>query len=426
MIGIILTLCLGWTDGLWNGGSFQSTLQDGTQQKRHVIADKSRLREKESVIRDLFADQYRDRSVAGQAKLADDLLETALQTNDDPPGQYVLLTESIRMAIASGNTAAACQSTEQMILRFQVDPLKARCELIDDLARIIKNPDSWDQLKTHVRPLIHSAIKTNDFESAEQLLQSLNRGARRANDTFLVETTLSKLKSLKLIARQHASIQSHFKTLEQIPDDPTANQAVGEYRCFWKQDFESGLPNLAKGTDERMRSIAAAELDGASDNSVRIEIADQWWAVGGDLRGDSAKAAITHAVELYRVSAESAQGIDKKRIESRIADFEAASLAALPNSLKAVFGKPWRVTWENGHATWERTVFAEDGSMRSFAQNRTWNNRFVIHNNTIRILSATKEFVFTIEFYGSNLVCRKFDAKTGKPLDRGMGILLND
>ncbi len=407
-------------------GAFANSAQEETQTKRHAIPDKSEQREKLSVIRDLFADQYKDRSLAGQTKLADDLLETARQTQDDPVGQFVLFSEALQVAIESGNVPAACQSSAQLIRRFVVESTEVRTDLIEAISKTLKKPEDWDQLKTEINSWIAEQIETNEFKSAEQLLGSLNKGARRTNDTFLVETTLSRIKALKGMARQFSSVKSHLKKLELAPDDATANQAVGEFRCFWKQDFETGLANLAKGTDQQLQALATTELKGFSDNADRIRAANQWWTIGESLRGDQSQSAIAHAVDLYRASVEEAQGVDKKQIESRISQFEAMALAGLPANIKAVFGKPWRITWNNGHATWEKTVFLEDGAMRSFAQNKNWNNKFVIDNNMLRILSATKEFVFTIEFYGQSLVCRKFDAKTGELLDRGTGVLLNE
>jgi hypothetical protein len=423
-IRLVTIVGLGCASVVCSNNAFANPTQEVTRPTKHAIPDKSEQREKSSVIRDIFADQYKDHSIAGQSKLADDLLETARQTKDDPVGQFVLFSEALQVAIESGNVPAACQSSDQLIQRFEVEPAKIQTDLVEGLSKTLKNPDDWDQLKSYINRQIDEQIKTNEFKSAEQLLGSLNKGARRTNDTFLVETTLSRIKALKGIARQFGSVKSQLKKLELNPDDATANQAVGEFRCFWKQDFEKGLTNLAKGTDQQMQALASAELDGFSDNAERIRAANQWWTIGENLRGDQSKSVIAHAVDLYHASVEEAQGVEKKQIELRISQFQAMALAGLPANIKAVFGKPWRITWANGHATWEKTVFSENGAMRSFAQNRIWKNTFVIDNNMLRILRVTKEFVFTIEFYGQSLVCRKFDAKTGQLLDQGTGVLL--
>ncbi len=44
------------------------------------------------------------------------------------------------------------------------------------------------------------------------------------------------------------SAQSQEK-LKESPDDPAANLAVGSYLCFNKDQWERGLPMLAKGSD---------------------------------------------------------------------------------------------------------------------------------------------------------------------------------
>lgn len=388
--------------------------------------NKSKAREKELVIRGIFAAQYKDRTVEGKSQLADELLDTARQTTDDPDSMYVLLSEAIGIAVNASNTPAACQSTELLIEKFDVDATKLRSQLIDSISKSVNDPDDWSQLKTHIRPLIDEAIDDDQFKVAEALLQSLNRGGRRVNDMFFVETSGRRLKTLKMMAREYSSTKSDRARLEKDPDDSAANQAVGEFRCFWKRDFANGLANLAKGNDEVTRSLAIDELAGFADNHHRIQIADRWWTLSQKWRGQEADTAASHAVEHYRATLKEAQGIEKKRIELRIKQYDSAKLARLAANIQGIFGKPWRVTWQNGQVPWERTVFAADGTMQSFAQNRNWNNTFVIENNVIRVLNQTKEFVFTVEFYGSSLVCRKFDVKTGQLIDRGAGVLLKE
>jgi len=52
------------------------------------------------------------------------------------------------------------------------------------------------------------------------------------------------------------AISAYAKTLPEKPDDPVSNAHLGRFTCFAKDDWERGLPMLAKGSDVGLRGLA--------------------------------------------------------------------------------------------------------------------------------------------------------------------------
>ena len=126
--------------------------------------------------------------------------------------------------------------------------------------------------------------------------------------------------------------------LTQSPDDSAANLAAGRYFCLVKEDWKTGLPHLAKGSDASMAILARREIETPpAKPDDQIALADSWWDVGQSQEGVPKLAILRHA-RLWYMKADSilTGGLNKAKIGKRLDEIakveEEKSLAAASRS----------------------------------------------------------------------------------------------
>jgi len=88
--------------------------------------------------------------------------------------------------------------------------------------------------------------------------------------------------------KEWEAVHSARDTLSETPDDAEANLTLGKYLCGDQQDWKTGLPLLAKGSNSMLAAAAKMELGGEASPIERLHIADAWFAAGtsgGDCDG---------------------------------------------------------------------------------------------------------------------------------------------
>ena len=79
------------------------------------------------------------------------------------------------------------------------------------------------------------------------------------------------------------------------PDDESANALYGEYLCYSKSDWVAGLPYLTKGSDSKVKSLAATDLTKPRRTADQNALADGWWEIADRYTAneDSLRGAIS-------------------------------------------------------------------------------------------------------------------------------------
>ena len=107
-------------------------------------------------------------------------------------------------------------------------------------------------------------------------------------------------------------------TLEQSPDDPAANRDVGCYLCFVKNNWEQGLPHLAKADDSRLREVAEMDLSSPTATADQALLGDAWWDLFVGASSVDKQHFVERAKHWYLKCADELTGLDRTRIENRL------------------------------------------------------------------------------------------------------------
>jgi hypothetical protein len=265
-------------------------LGDGpcSAQKPSIVLDKVKLpvpraadrQESEAHVIDLF-ELDKEKSLQENRVLSDQLLESGLETRDDPPMRFVLLDMSRKKAAAAGDIAASIRVIDQLATDFAIDEAAARADsihLASDVSGLAR--EQQRAIGKAGIDLIHQLLESREFAKAEAMLKMMSGIARKSRDAELFASLKRLQARVDVSADSYTVVQAAMKKLEANPDDSAASTIVGCFYFFEQEDWESAFPLLAKCDDDPLSSLARMELANPTSVEQQIKLADAWWDAG--------------------------------------------------------------------------------------------------------------------------------------------------
>ena len=106
---------------------------------------------------------------------------------------------------------------------------------------------------------------------------------------------------------------------------------MGKYQCFRRQDWKTGLPLLAQGSEAQWKSAAGKDLAAPSTAADRLQLADLWWRLADTLDEEGQAAVRRHALTWYQAALPDLAGLSRVRVEQRLKQWQDADAAAGPS-----------------------------------------------------------------------------------------------
>lgn len=228
-------------------------------------------KEAEKRIRDLFKAEFAKTLSADKLAFATTLETNARDTRDDPVARYVLI-----LLAANVNAQMA---------RFNA--------VLSDLEMITSEYEG--NTNTPLRTVLTlAASNTHNFE-------------------------LTK-------------VAEAYNTLLDKPDDAGANDVVGKYECFSRNNFVQGLAKLAKSKNAALAKLAQEDAAN-SDNTDPLSFGNRWWELAQKTSDKAEKLGWQkRAVLWYDKALPTLAGLSKASIEKHLAEFAAAEMLAHPET----------------------------------------------------------------------------------------------
>ncbi|MHB0956817.1 MAG: DUF1559 family PulG-like putative transporter [Pirellulaceae bacterium] len=294
---------------------------NATQPIRLPIPDPLSRERARELVRELYKKEYDShKKVAQQREMADRMLKQAVQMSDDPAGHYVLLETAIKIATRIGDTATAFSALDDLIASFQVDELSTTHEVLVPLAKKDRTRVGVSMQLAKSRSFIDKAVEREQFEIGESLCQIATGAARQLGDRDAANQLQRQAEFVEQSRKALRGVQRILATLGD-KDDPEAHLQAGRYYCFTKGEWEKGLPFLAKGSDSRLKQLAAAELTPPTVPADQLELADGWWNLAASEKAYQA-AFQRRAVYWYqRVLPGLPSGLWRAKTELRLNEF---------------------------------------------------------------------------------------------------------
>ena len=399
-----------------------STERENSAQ-RLPVPDKQQQAAKSKLVRELFDEQYADRTDQGRAALTKLLIKQGNETNDDDAGRFVLYQEALELAEKTGDAQSAWTAVNAIVENYEVNAFDAKNAVLRELGKKSNDSALFSTLVGDCQDLIQLDIQLDQYsvaaEKARKLLATAKKGATKST----IENVSALISKIRTLNNRFAKIEEQLAILQNQPDDPQANQSVGEFYFCSKGDFDKGLLFLALGEGETAE-LAKQELNSPGDPKSKTALGDLWWEFADSRKQEEKENVRTHAVDLYREALPHLTGINRKRVESRIATSQIATSQSR-GSEALISQNRWNITWENNSTA--LVMFSENGSFiaESLKSGKTYPGewRYETLNDFEGILvelEASTQFYFIQE---GALEIRQLNSK-GKVVMSGTGSVL--
>jgi hypothetical protein len=237
----------------------------------------------EKEMRDTYKEDFASIGVIDRSNLAVKLGRDARPVWTKPALYYVYVRESRDLWANAGSPTGAAQQAAALAKRFALDRLEEQCNALELTANVMiegKNPGRAIQevsFSNAALPLIKQAHGDEQYGVAGRLIKMSRDVAQKAKNQARVAEINRIAASVESTRKEYERIRQAALTLSAKPDDAAANLAVGSFRCFIKNDWYAGVPNLAQGGDGAYQDLARAELARPANAAALKRLADGWY-----------------------------------------------------------------------------------------------------------------------------------------------------
>lgn len=241
------------------------------------------------------------------------------RTNGDSAERWVLFTEAVSLAVDAADIPLREKIISEIANLYAVDVHEARLAAYTKLA-LSRNLDPSADL---VQALLDTATTAADelrFQAAEKAVKLAVAQARKQRNDGLVKHAANVQKALAARQKAQQELADLREKLAASPNDSALATRVGMKLCFSVDDWESGLPLLAKGSDAALARLAVATLALPESPAGIAAVGEAWW-LWAESQEQSVKAkARQKAAALYRKAAPGLTGLDRAAVDKRITE----------------------------------------------------------------------------------------------------------
>ena len=283
------------------------------------VPDGSAIEVAEKLVKDVYKAEYAKKKPADQLELASKLLKSAEETKEPSAAKFVMLREARDLAARGGDVAMALDAALATSQSFALKLAEIKAAVLEAAEKAKIAPAR--SIAEAALESLDDAIRADDYPNADRILKVALSSASRANVAVMSASIAQRGKEIDAIRKAFDSLEPVRKALAANPTDPAASAKFGRFLCLLKGDWEAGLPLLAQGDDERLKAAAVLDLK-ETTAAGRAAVADRWLEVVEKIELVERVETRVRAYHSYLVAANELVGLDKSRVEKRIADLE--------------------------------------------------------------------------------------------------------
>ena len=313
-----------------------ATTQPTTQ--RTAVPDEAAQKK----ARDVVAEAYRAQLAAAKTEsakgaLARKMLQSAIDTSDDPIGRFVLLQRARELASDAGDVDTALAAIAESQRDYDLDGIALKIKFLNEAARKARLAADLVPLLAHVNETLDDCVSDDRFADAKALARlGVAMAGRMANARVAKE---ARQRSDELGTIENAFVAIQRAAAQQPTTKPAATQltatepattessstqpspvdvAVAKYVCFIKGDWDAGLQMLARVSDENLQKVSKAEQEDPQSPTAQLALADLWWDLSMQEQGLARNRLQAHAAAWYSKALSKLTGLARAKAEGRI------------------------------------------------------------------------------------------------------------
>ncbi len=256
--------------------------------------------------------------------LAKKLLDKGKEAQATAAVRFVCWELAWKLAAGAGDLDLSIRIIDDLDYGFAIDAWKMRSEALE-LAR----RSALARPALEVRPALEAvadsgliavgdAWAVDAYRPALALLAVARSAAEDSRNSFLVKLVLARQEELERLQKEYERVDGAAQALAANPNDPAANLTLGKFECFQKEDWNKGVPMLARSGDSKLADLAQMDLAKPLDAKTLVSVGQSWWDLAEKESG-VAKAAIQRWAKKWWLQAlPGLSGSDKTAVEGKL------------------------------------------------------------------------------------------------------------
>lgn len=298
------------------------------QDKKVPVPESAQVKEAEKAVKDLFKAEYAKKSPADRAGLAKLLLQAATGQSN-PAERWVCLAQAQELAAQAGEWETAWEAATQTAASFDCDGTALKTALLAQASKSVKTPEEAGKVAEWHLKMADDFLGQDLVDPAEKAVASAQTLARKSGQAPSISRAAAKARE---VAEAKAGLEKSKKAREALaknPDDAAANLEYGLFLCMVRNQWDKGLPHLARGTEGPFRTAATRELGGPEAAADQAALGDLWWDLAEKEKEPTKGSARARAATWYDRSIAGLDGLARVRAEKRWTEIEVARNGSL-------------------------------------------------------------------------------------------------
>jgi uncharacterized protein DUF1559 len=272
-------------------------------------------------LRKIYEQEYRSSKTSQERqKLAMKMLADASRLEVDAAAYHEMLRMVREIAVQAGDITTALKAVELLETKLELPPLALRLKTLDDLAAAkADSSQGAGQLATEAEKVFRSAYEADDYPTALEALRIYTAMLHKGNDRAKVAQAGTYRSAILEAEKLYKLVPAALSALATNADNTEANEVAGKYFCLVKEQWEIGLPMMARGQDLKLRILARMDLEKDKTGPQIVQLADQYWDLAQEHKYPQRRSlqvrAAFHYAEAMRYLT---PGVDLVKAEKRI------------------------------------------------------------------------------------------------------------
>lgn len=305
-----------------------TTEPPGARDTRLAIPDAESQAATKRLLAELYKPQY-DRAKTAEQKqqLAKTLLAKADEISGDVTGHYLLVKLARELAVQSGDVGLSLQAINTLTSTYQYDGNADKLAAFEFLAKALRSQPDAEIFLGECKALLMAAIRQNDYELATKTISLSETVAKRGKMNDHLDQLGQTRKVLDEMRAAYANVPPALSAVQADPTNAEANLVLGKYRCFYRREWHSGLTDLSKCSDVKLRVIAQIDASNPTSAAQQSDLADQWFDLSETISKPWAKKSVLlRAAYWYQQAFQGLpNGLIKSRVQKRLSEIATAT-----------------------------------------------------------------------------------------------------
>lgn len=313
-------------------GYFVVVTQCGLAQTRSPLPSLDRQKQIGKVLSETYGLSKLD-SPSKKQETVKALLKTSGDASLASDERYVVLSSIISLARDSGDFASWSKALGALVLSFEVDSQLEKSQRLSEYMAANKTTPTLKPAVEEAIVVANELAQGNRYGDATKLLETAQVALRRLVGVGGLQKAIAQSRAAIVVREADwKSYQAAKLKLNEDPDDPASNQTVGRWHVLQENNWNAGLPFLAKGSDASWKSAAENEQKKPTTVDEQVAVGDAWWEIGEQVSGVAKTIVQSHAGHWYRYAEPNlAPSLKKQLIAKRLEEVVAAKGFLMPN-----------------------------------------------------------------------------------------------